>query len=447
MTAARTVPPPTGRPAHDSPGSFKRYPSRLRLSRLPGRVVPVAVGPHVYRVQWNGQLCFAVMMAAFFLGSLPTLGELSGIAVVFSIVYLALQLAAAGVLLYHGVRRQVVRWPQLVSVVATAAAYALLPVYWTDLPATLPSGLPPWLAQFLAMGVVFTLMCLGAALVPALLLIAVGSTVAFLGGPGGGQVLQADLTRTVVVASLSLAAAGLTALYLQIAEDADTAYSTAIAQATALKRSRSQSDEQERLDRLIHDNVMAALLDASRAEGRISKRTRELAQRAISVLQFEEKRAAGTATTYVHALMDDLLEALTPWRSRVRFSFLIDDLRPEGHPRAFLPADTAQALIHAVTEAVSNSARHSGADTTFVTLQAGVCAPTRLNPEGFYLAFEVMDHGRGFQMRSVDSHRLGVRVSIIGNAENAGGRVQVLALPHRGTTVRIGWPRDAQLPA
>lgn len=447
MTAARTAPSPASRLASESPGSFKRYPSRLRLNRLPGRVVPGEVGPNVYRLQWSGQLCFAVMMAAFFLGALPTLSELSGISVVFSIVYLALQMAAAGALLYHGARRQVVRWPQLVSVVATAVAYALLPVYWTDLPLSLPSGLPPWLAQFLAMGVVFTLMCLGAALVPVLVVIAVVSTVAFVAGTMSEPVFQADLIRTVVVASFSLAAAGLVMLIVQIAEDVDTAYSTAIAQATALKRSRSQSDEQERLDRLIHDNVMAALLDASRGEGEVSRRTRELAQRAIGVLQFEEKRATGTATTYVHALMDDLLEALSPWRSRVRFSFLIDDLRPEGHPRAFLPADTAQALIHAVTEAVSNSARHSGADTTYVTLEAGVCPPTRLNQEGFYLAFEVTDQGRGFQVRSVDSQRLGVRVSIVGNAENAGGRVEVISGPHRGTRVRIRWPRDAQIPA
>ena len=218
---------------------------------------------------------------------------------------------------------------------------------------------------------------------------------------------------------------------------------TAIAHATALRRSRTQSDEQERLDRLIHDNVMAALLDASRAPGAVSKRTRELAMRALSVLEFEEKRATGTATTYVHTLLDDLLDALTPWRSRVRFNVLVPDIRPAGHTRAFLPSDTGQALIHAVTEAVSNSARHSGVATTFVTMDGGACPPTAHNPFGFYLSFEVLDRGKGFQMRSMDSRRLGVRVSIIGNVENAGGRVEVASAPHRGTRIQILWPSDA----
>lgn len=426
-----------------SPADFKRYPSRLRRTRLPSRASPGAMGPNVYRAQWMAQICLAIMGSALILGALPSLRSLSGVPALYSGLELVAQLAAASALLFYGVRRQVALWPSTLSIFAIACGFLLLPLYW----AHMPMSLPPWLAAFLPVGVCGAVLIWGAgtAAFGLGLLCALVATFA-LWFPLTPQ-LQSDLIVLVIIVKFSLLASGLVSLYLRTAEDADTDYSAAIAHATALRRSRTQSEEQERLDRLIHDNVMAALLDASRTEGPVSKRTRELARRALSVLEFEEKRATGTATTYVHQMMDDLLEALTPWRSRVRFSFLVHQIRPAGLPRAFLPSDTAQALIHAVTEAVSNSARHSGTDVTFVTMDGGTCPPTRRNPGGFFLIFEVLDHGRGFQTRSIDSRRLGVRVSIVGNVENAGGRVEIATVPHRGTQIRIVWPHDAQLTA
>ncbi|MCM3686455.1 ATP-binding protein [Kocuria rosea] len=146
----------------------------------------------------------------------------------------------------------------------------------------------------------------------------------------------------------------------------------------------------------------------------------------------------------VHVLLDDLLESLSPWRTRVRFNSITPYIRPPGEPRPLIPTETAQALVQAITEAVSNSARHSGTDVTFVTMDGGICPPTPINPEGFYLRFQVVDRGRGFQVRSIDSRRLGVRVSILGNVEQVGGAVDVDAAPGRGTRVTVLWPRDAQ---
>ena len=146
----------------------------------------------------------------------------------------------------------------------------------------------------------------------------------------------------------------------------------------------------------------------------------------------------------VHTLLDDLLESLSPWRNRVRFNSITPYIRPPGQPRPLIPVETAQALVQAVTEAVSNSARHAGTEVTFVTMDGGVCPPTTVNPEGFFLRFQVVDRGRGFQVRSIDSRRLGVRVSILGNVRHVGGAVDVDSAPGRGTRVTILWPRDAQ---
>ena len=77
-------------------------------------------------------------------------------------------------------------------------------------------------------------------------------------------------------------------------------------------------------------------------------------------------------------------------------------------------------------------------------MDGGVCPPTPINPEGFFLRFQVVDRGRGFQARSIDSRRLGVRVSILGTVQHVGGTVELDTAPGRGTRVTILWPRDAQ---
>lgn len=426
--------------AQPSSQDFKRYHGRALRSRLPTPVPAGAMGPNVYRLQWMAQMCAAVTIFGGALAALPSLSALTGAPAAFSGVFFSGMLVCAGLLFYFGARRRVVSWPSVAAVVLVLACYGSLSPIW----APADEIAPPWLSFMLIIAVALATLTWG----PGTALAAVGWALLCLGvytlRMPASLPLQTELAQSAVDCVYALLLTGSVTLILRAADDADTDYSTAVAHATALRRSRTQSDDQERLDRLIHDNVMAALLDASRSSGSISKRTRELSMRAMSVLEFEEKRATGTATTYVHTLMDDLLDALTPWRSRVRFNFLVHDIRPMGHPRAFLPADTAQALIHAVTEAVSNSARHSEAPTTYVTMDGGTCQPTPLNPFGFYLSFEVLDRGKGFQMRSMDSRRLGVRVSIIGNVENAGGRVDVSSAPHRGTRIRILWPSDAQ---
>ncbi|MCT1602586.1 ATP-binding protein [Kocuria sp. p3-SID1433] len=422
-------------PAQD----FKRYHGRALRSRLPSPVSAGTMGPNVYRLQWMGQLCAAVAMFSSSLAALPSVSVLSGApAVLSTLFFIGLQICT-GLMFYFGARRRVLTWPSTAAVVLIMLCYASLAPIWA--PAYEIS--PPWLSFLLILAAGLTAMTWGAIASLAVIGWALISLGVYAVQMPAGYPLQAEMVQTTADCLYAILLAMAIPLTLRAADNADTDYSTAIAHATALRRSRTQCDEQERLDRLIHDNVMAALLDASRAPGPVSKRTRELAMRALSVLEFEEKRATGIATTYVHTLMDELLDALTPWRSRVRFNVLVPDIRPMGHTRAFLPSDTGQALIHAVTESVSNSARHSGAATTFVTMDGGACPPTALNPFGFYLTFEVLDRGKGFQMRSMDSRRLGVRVSIIGNVENAGGSVDVASAPHRGTRIRILWPSDA----
>ncbi len=103
----------------------------------------------------------------------------------------------------------------------------------------------------------------------------------------------------------------------------------------------------------------------------------------------------------------------------------------------------AHGLTQAVTEAVSNSARHSGSEYTTVSMEGELCPATGINPEGFYLRFTISDDGRGFNYHDVPNRRLGVRVSIVENLESIGGRVSLDTAPGRGTRMTLVWPKDA----
>ncbi|MDA2877351.1 hypothetical protein PEI39_12145, partial [Streptococcus pneumoniae] len=148
---------------------------------------------------------------------------------------------------------------------------------------------PPWLSFLLVLAAGLTAMTWGAIASLAVIGWAVLCLGIYVLQMPLGYPLQSEIIQSGVDCLYAILLAIAVSLTLRAADHADTDYSTAIAHATALRRSRTQSDEQERLDRLIHDNVMAALLDASRAPGTVSKRTRELAMRALSVLEFEEK--------------------------------------------------------------------------------------------------------------------------------------------------------------
>ena len=422
------------------PLAYRKVPARRRRTGLLVPATPQELGMNSYRIHLLANICQGLVAVALFLESLTILEDQLRAFERWHLAFLLALLLDAGVLLLQGARQRVRTWPVVTAPLLVALAVLALPLAWTGT----PPPQDPWVEPFILLAAAAVAVVWGPELAVGYLVAVTGVYVAVMvrtaAAPDVMDVLFDATSRVafgvIIVLLISLVARG--------GRNADRVYADAIAQELQLNRSRSQAGEQERLDRLIHDNVMAALLDAGRAPGPVQRGTRVLAQRALDVLALEERRARGQGTTMVHVLLDDLLESLSPWRTRVRFNSITPYIRPPGEPRPLIPTETAQALVQAITEAVSNSARHSGTDVTFVTMDGGICPPTPINPEGFYLRFQVVDRGRGFQVRSIDSRRLGVRVSILGNVEQVGGAVDVDAAPGRGTRVTILWPRDAQ---
>ena len=109
-------------------------------------------------------------------------------------------------------------------------------------------------------------------------------------------------------------------------------------------------------------------------------------------------------------------------------------IEPATGARHPIPADAARALFEACTEAISNARKHSGAATCRVSITCrGTGDRTRLH-------ILVADDGKGFDPAAVPARRLGIKVSILGRMDSAGGLARIDSAAGRGTAVELLWP-------
>ncbi|GEC98098.1 hypothetical protein KVA01_02530 [Kocuria varians] len=426
--------------ANDRARSYRRVNIRLRWKRFFATTAPGELGLYTYRAHYMAMIGFGIFGVAHLIEVLPIYAQQQHMLQGWYVLFLVALAVLTGLTLFYGLRHSVSPWVFVAYTTVVAAAIIALPLAWTG--ESMPQN--PWISGFiiLAVGAAAVLWSARAALLYMFMLEAVYAVIAThvvsvnaSAESWFGAGLARMLFGSVLVMILTFGKRGV--------ERLDSNYADALARTLAMHRNRSETADQERIDRLIHDNVMAALLDASRSQGALSRQTRQFASRALDVLSEESSRATGSHTVMVHVLMDELMDALAPWRTRVRFTNLRAPMRPVGEPRVFVPGYVAHGLTQAVTEAVSNSARHSGSEVTTVSMEGELCAPTRINPEGFYLRFTISDDGRGFNYHDIPGRRLGVRVSIMENIEAIGGSVDLDTALGRGTKLTLLWPRDA----
>lgn len=182
--------------------------------------------------------------------------------------------------------------------------------------------------------------------------------------------------------------------------------------------------ERERLDALIHDEVMSSLLAVAR-----HGRTPSLARQARSALMHLDDLTTGIVleTFSADEVLAQLRSAATTVDESIEFT-VKDDLleRTEQYP-----VETVRAIAAALAEALRNSLIHAQASKRSVT--------ARLAPSTVEIT--VMDDGIGFDRRSVPPHRLGVAVSIEGRMRQLDGGSADIVSSAAGTIVRLGWKR------
>jgi signal transduction histidine kinase len=250
---------------------------------------------------------------------------------------------------------------------------------------------------------------------------------------GGGAPLLVALEDAVFATVLGLIICVSIGILRHAAENADAAAEDAIRRYREAAEATALSNERLRLDGLLHDSVMTALLTAARA-GSPEERSAS-AGLARSALQRLDQQGTGHS--------EAAPATLTEVAARIRFAvdggtgLLEVTVTCDAPGHLLLPADVVRAVVEAASEAVSNSRRHSGAGRCDVHLAA------RRTGRTARVAVTVRDSGNGFDPRLVPDRRLGIRVSIVGRMEAVGGSATITSAPGAGTEVLLEWEGDA----
>ena len=225
----------------------------------------------------------------------------------------------------------------------------------------------------------------------------------------------------------SLAIVGLVALVREGFAAVDKANSDAIKSALTQAKTDAVERERQRLDALVHDQVLHTLILASRADSKAAQEdAAKSARNAITALL--EAKDLDTTQSEVSSL--GLFKALESAASKL-------DGRVQTHSTgasaAKLNSAAAQALTEASLQAIDNAIQHSRSKEIRLTLEA-------LKNGG--LKFTVADDGTGFRTDRVSRNRIGISTSIMARVESVGGKVEINSAPGKGTRVVMRWPRD-----
>lgn len=209
----------------------------------------------------------------------------------------------------------------------------------------------------------------------------------------------------------------------------DAAADAARIETSRQAESAARVQQRIRIDALVHDHVLSALLIASRDDAP-RQALRKLAASTLATLRDETPLRPEPLTE--EDFVNRLRSSVTSQSDGIGFETDVGQ-----HLR--IPASIAQGLLEATSEAVRNTLRHahpagSGADPGDVDRRVQVStAPDRIR-------ITIRDDGQGFNSRRIPPERLGVRVSILTRMETLpGGFASIESARGAGTTVTIGW--------
>lgn len=231
--------------------------------------------------------------------------------------------------------------------------------------------------------------------------------------------LLADASWAFGFSLLFVAAA---TMVVSTANTLDTTREEAYAATSAAASVSARAAERARFAALIHDNVMATLLAASRRGSSM-----DLTASAREALVAIDQAATGgsrpevTAAEFVERIASAAANSAHPAQYRV--------IACDSNAR--FPAEVVDVLSGATAEACRNSARHAGPGST-LTVEVTVAVGE--------LVVVISDDGVGFDPSAVPASRFGISLSIRGRtASLTGGNCSIRSAPGSGTHVQIGW--------
>lgn len=214
-----------------------------------------------------------------------------------------------------------------------------------------------------------------------------------------------------------------------------------IGRAHRAERQASEMEAQRRQSaRLLHDTVLATLTllahsgvgvtaDALRAQaGDDAQLLRQLRLGDSGTSQGAESADTGSTPT---AVVDDAILGTTLESVKQRFGRIGLEVSWHGTGQVLLPSEVLDAFLLALAECLENVRRHAGVTEAHVTIT---------DDENSVRAM-VTDSGIGFDVKDIDSARLGLKDSVVGRLGEVGGTARLFSSPGSGTTVVLEVPK------
>ena len=244
--------------------------------------------------------------------------------------------------------------------------------------------------------------------------------------PVGGSHPLSSLVTDFFFTVLTNGTAAVIALLLRAAaQRTDLANAEAIETAVMQAKAVAQVRERERLDALVHDRVLTALISASRASNSLeAKAAADLANSAISKLsEVSASEESGTVFT------SDMFEAIITAAQNLDQNLIVSNSELANWQ---IDKRISTSLTEATLQAVQNSVLHAGSKAQRELI---------LKATEKDLKIVIKDNGRGFRPNRIPRGRLGIRVSVISRVEAVGGKVKINSEPGKGSTIILEWSR------
>jgi signal transduction histidine kinase len=243
---------------------------------------------------------------------------------------------------------------------------------------------------------------------------------------GGSGDPAIALQNAVYVFLLGGAVSSLIWLTRDGAKRADEANSTAIASAIEEAQIDAVERERQRIDALVHDQVLNTLLVAANAKTDLEQHAvANMASEAIASLESAANDQELSSRVTTLGLYRSLRKAAFRASREIEVEILSAGLEE-------IPAEIAQAVTQAALQAIDNAISHSMAERIQLRLGSSTFKG---------LMVEVRDNGKGFIPEPLPKDRLGISTSIKARMDLVGGKAQVSSTPGKGTTVILSWSK------
>jgi signal transduction histidine kinase len=285
----------------------------------------------------------------------------------------------------------------------------------------------PWLWWGLGTGWIAAALSLSWRFALAYYIILIGIMQYIFSQPMGGSHPPISLVTDGLYTFLTNASISVIALMIRHAAiKSDEANAEAIRAEVLQAETEAKAKEKLRLDGLIHDTVLTALISAAQAKNEEeAKASSALAASALQKLSEVQNGTYAQEQVYCSELFDSIILAANR---------IDPNLKAKKNCQASIAVDSAavSALTEATIQAIHNSITHAGTNAS---------RELSLKSSKSGIKIVILDDGKGFRVSQVNRGRLGIKVSIIGRMESVGGSAHVMSEPGKGTTVVLEWSK------